>query len=194
MLQIRNVLLRRGDRVLFDSINVTVHPGHRVGVVGRNGAGKTTLFELIEGQLNPEEGETSIPKDWRLAWLKQSTLPSARSAIEYVIDGDHKLRQIEREIRVAETSGDNDQLANLHVEYDDAGGYRASARAGEILHGLGFVGPDFHKPHRAFSGGWQIRLNLAQTLMSPSELLLLDEPTNHLDLDATVWLERWLQR
>ena len=194
MLQIRNVLLRRGDRILFDSINITVHPGHRVGVVGRNGAGKTTLFELIEGRLNPEEGDISIPKDWRLAWLKQSTLPSARSAIEYVIDGDHKLRRIEREIRVAETSNDNDQLANLHLEYDDAGGYHASARAGEILHGLGFVGPDFHKPHRAFSGGWQIRLNLAQTLMSPSELLLLDEPTNHLDLDATVWLERWLQR
>ena len=194
MLQIRNVLLRRGDRILFDSINITVHPGHRVGVVGRNGAGKPTLFELIEGRLHPEEGDISIPKDWRLAWLKQSTLPSARSAIEYVIDGDHKLRQIEREIRVAETSGDNDQLANLHVEYDDAGGYHASARAGEILHGLGFVAPDFHKPHRAFSGGWQIRLNLAQTLMSPSELLLLDEPTNHLDLDATVWLERWLQR
>ena len=194
MLQIRNVLLRRGDRILFDSINITVHPGHRVGVVGRNGAGKTTLFELIEGQLGPEEGDISIPKDWRLAWLKQSTLPSARSAIEYVIDGDRRLRQIEREIRVAETSGDNDHLANLHVEYDDAGGYHASARAGEILHGLGFVGPDFHKQHRAFSGGWQIRLNLAQTLMSPSELLLLDEPTNHLDLDATVWLERWLQR
>jgi len=194
MLQIRNVLLRRGDRILFDSINITVHPGHRVGVVGRNGAGKTTLFELIEGQLSPEEGDISIPKDWRLAWLKQSTLPSARSAIEYVIDGDRKLRQIEREIRVAERSGDNDHLANLHVEYDDTGGYHASARAGEILHGLGFVGPDFHKPHRAFSGGWQIRLNLAQTLMSPSELLLLDEPTNHLDLDATVWLERWLQR
>ena len=163
-------------------------------MVGRNGAGKTTLFELIEGQLGPEEGDISIPKDWRLAWLKQSTLPSARSAIEYVIDGDRKLRQIEREIRVAETAGDNDHLANLHVEYDDAGGYHASARAGEILHGLGFVGPDFHKQHRAFSGGWQIRLNLAQTLMSPSELLLLDEPTNHLDLDATVWLERWLQR
>ena len=96
MLQIRNVLLRRGDRILFDSINITVHPGHRVGVVGRNGAGKTTLFELIEGRLNPEDGDISIPKDWRLAWLKQSTLPSARSAIEYVIDGDHKLRRIER--------------------------------------------------------------------------------------------------
>ena len=194
MLQIRNVLLRRGDRVLFDSINITIHPGHRVGVVGRNGAGKTTLFELIQGQLHPEEGDVSIPQDWRLAWLKQSTQPSTRKAIEYVIDGDHHLRRIERKLRDAETSGDNDRLADLYVEYDDAGGYHARARAGEILHGLGFVGPDFDKPHRAFSGGWQIRLNLAQTLMSPSELLLLDEPTNHLDLDATLWLERWLGR
>ncbi|MEC8834309.1 MAG: ATP-binding cassette domain-containing protein [Pseudomonadota bacterium] len=194
MLQIRNVLLRRGDRVLFDSINITIHPGHRVGVVGRNGAGKTTLFELIQGQLHPEEGDVSIPQDWRLAWLKQSTQPSTRKAIEYVIDGDHHLRRIERKLRDAETSGDNDRLADLYVEYDDAGGYHARARAGEILHGLGFAGPDFDKPHRAFSGGWQIRLNLAQTLMSPSELLLLDEPTNHLDLDATLWLERWLGR
>ncbi len=194
MLQIRNVLLRRGDRVLFDSINITIHPGHRVGVVGRNGAGKTTLFELIQGQLHPEEGDVSIPQDWRLAWLKQSTQPSTRKAIEYVIDGDHHLRRIERKLRDAETSGDNDRLADLYVEYDDAGGYHARARAGEILHGLGFAGPDFDKPHHAFSGGWQIRLNLAQTLMSPSELLLLDEPTNHLDLDATLWLERWLGR
>ena len=194
MLQIRNVLLRRGDRVLFDSINITIHPGHRVGVVGRNGAGKTTLFELIQGQLHPEEGDVSIPQDWRLAWLKQSTQPSTRKAIEYVIDGDHHLRRIERKLRDAETSGDNDRLADLYAEYDDAGGYHARARAGEILHGLGFAGPDFDKPHRAFSGGWQIRLNLAQTLMSPSELLLLDEPTNHLDLDATLWLERWLGR
>ncbi|MEC8868468.1 MAG: ATP-binding cassette domain-containing protein [Pseudomonadota bacterium] len=194
MLQIRNVLLRRGDRVLFDSINITIHPGHRVGVVGRNGAGKTTLFELIQGQLHPEEGDVSIPQDWRLAWLRQSTQPSTRKAIEYVIDGDHHLRRIERKLRDAEASGDNDRLADLYVEYDDAGGYHARARAGEILHGLGFAGPDFDKPHRAFSGGWQIRLNLAQTLMSPSELLLLDEPTNHLDLDATLWLERWLGR
>ncbi|MFP6796651.1 MAG: ATP-binding cassette domain-containing protein [Pseudomonadales bacterium] len=194
MLQFRNVLFRRGDRVLFDFINITVHPGHRAGFVGRNGAGKTTLFELIRGRLQPEEGDISIPKGWRIAWLQQSARPSTRSAIEYVIDGDDNMRHIERELRSAEAAGDNDRLADLCVEYDDAGGYDASARAGEILHGLGFVGSDFDKPHRAFSGGWQIRLNLAQTLMTPSELLLLDEPTNHLDLDATLWLERWLGR
>ena len=194
MLQIRNVSLRRGDRKLFDTINVTVHAGHRVGVVGRNGSGKTTLFELIQGRLHPEEGDISIPKEWRLAWLQQSAQPSSRSAVEYVIDGDRRLRQIERELQDAEASGNNDRLANLFVDYEDAGGYDADARAGEILHGLGFLGPDFEKPHQAFSGGWQIRLNLAQSLMSPSELLLLDEPTNHLDLDATLWLEKWLGR
>ena len=139
MLQIRNVLLRRGDRVLFDSINITIHPGHRVGVVGRNGAGKTTLFELIQGKLHPEEGDVSIPQDWRLAWLKQSTEPSTRKAIEYVIDGDHHVRRIERELQIAETSGNNDKLAELYIEYDDAGGHHARARAGEILHGLGSV-------------------------------------------------------
>ena len=194
MLQIRNVSLRRGDRKLFDTISITVHAGHRAGVVGRNGSGKTTLFELIQGKLHPEEGDISIPKEWRIAWLQQSAQPSSRSALEYVIDGDRRLRQIEHELQEAEASGNNDRLANLLVDYEDAGGYDADARAGEILHGLGFLGPDFEKPHQAFSGGWQIRLNLAQSLMSPSELLLLDEPTNHLDLDATLWLERWLGR
>ena len=163
MLQIRNVSLRRGDRKLFDTINVTVHAGHRVGVVGRNGSGKTTLFELIQGRLHPEEGDISIPKEWRLAWLQQSAQPSSRSAVEYVIDGDRRLRQIERELQAAEASGNNDRLANLFVDYEDAGGYDADARAGEILHGLGFLGPDFEKPHQAFSVGWQIRLNLAQS-------------------------------
>ena len=194
MLQIIDVLLKRGEKTVFDSASLTVYPGHTAGVVGRNGAGKTTLFDLVRGRLSPEEGEVLRPRGWRLAWLEQSVEPSPRSALDFAVDGDRPLRAVERQIAAAEAAGDNDALARLHLRLEDAGGYDAEARAGEILHGLGFGGEDFGKPHREFSGGWRIRLNLARTLMSPSDLLLLDEPTNHLDLDAALWLETWLRR
>ena len=194
MLQIIDVLLKRGEKTVFDSASLTVYPGHTAGVVGRNGAGKTTLFDLVRGRLLPEEGEVLRPRGWRLGWLEQSVEPSPRSALDFAVDGDRPLRTVERQIAAAEAAGDNDALARLHLRLEDAGGYDAEARAGEILHGLGFRGEDFGKPHREFSGGWRIRLNLARTLMSPSDLLLLDEPTNHLDLDAALWLETWLRR
>ena len=194
MLQIIDVLLKRGEKTVFDSASLTVYPGHTAGVVGRNGAGKTTLFDLVRGRLLPEEGEVLRPRGWRLAWLEQSVEPSPRSALDFAVDGDRPLRAVETQIVAAEAAGDNDALARLYLRFEDAGGYDAEARAGEILHGLGFRGEDFGKPHREFSGGWRIRLNLARTLMSPSDLLLLDEPTNHLDLDAALWLETWLRR
>ena len=194
MLQLNDVLLKRGEKTVFDNAGLTVHVGHAAGVVGRNGAGKTTLFELVRGRLMPEDGEVLRPRRWRLAWLEQAVEPSPRSALDFTLDGDRRLRAIEAQIEVAEDAGDNDALARLHPQFEDAGGYDAEARAGEILHGLGFHGEDFGKPHRNFSGGWRIRLNLAQTLMSPADLLLLDEPTNHLDLDAALWLETWLKR
>ena len=194
MLQIQNVLFKRGQRVLFDTINVTVYPGHKVGIVGRNGAGKSTLFELIRGRILPEEGDVLMPKGWRLAWLEQSVAPSQRNAIEFVMDGDRRLRGVEAAIADTDPEAEPEKLATLYSDLEDAGGYDAESRAGEILYGLGFGADDFDKPHREFSGGWRIRLNLARALMTPSDLLLLDEPTNHLDMDATIWLERWLGR
>ncbi len=194
MLQILNIVLKRGDRPVFDGASVTVHAGHSVGVVGRNGAGKTTLFELILRRLMPEEGDVSYPRSWRVATLDQNIAPSPRRALDFVIDGDRGLRRVEAKIERAERNGDHEALANLHASFEDMGGYDAHARAGAILHGLGFRGDDVHKTHREFSGGWRIRLNLARTLMAPSDLLLLDEPTNHLDLDASLWLETWLDR
>ncbi len=194
MLQLIDVILKRGDRAVFDGASLTVHAGHTAGVVGRNGVGKTTLVELICGRLLPEEGEVLRPRGWRLAWLDQAVEPSARSALDFALDGDRPLRRVQAEIAAAERAGNDDALAHLHVQLEDVGGYDAEARAGEVLHGLGFGGRDFGKPHRDFSGGWRIRLNLARTLMSPSDLLLLDEPTNHLDLDAALWLETWLAR
>jgi len=194
VLQLIDITLHRGERLLFDSLNLTVYNGHRAGVVGRNGVGKSTLFELVRGRILPEEGQVQRPETWRLAWLEQNVQPSPRSAIEFVLDGDVRLRGIERAIAAAEQAADDDALALLYSDYEDAGGYDARARAGEILGGLGFATGDFDKPHRAFSGGWRITLNLARALVTPSDLLLLDEPTNHLDLDATLWLETWVRK
>ena len=194
MLQVLNIVLKRGDRYVFDDASFTVHAGHSVGVVGRNGAGKTTLFDLILRRLTPEEGDVAYPRSWRVAALDQHIAPSSRSAMDFVIDGDRNLRRVEAKIEKAEREGDHEALANLHASFEDLGGYEAPSRAGAILHGLGFRGDDVHKTHREFSGGWRIRLNLARTLMAPSDLLLLDEPTNHLDLDASLWLETWLGR
>ncbi len=194
MLQLVDLTLHRGDRLLFDRLGLTVYSGHKVGVIGRNGAGKTTLFDLVRERLLPEEGQVLKPAAWKLAALQQNVQPSPRGALDFVLDGDARLRQVEKAIAGAEAEDDGERLAALYSDYEDVGGYDARARGGEILGGLGFATDDFDKPHRAFSGGWRIRLNLARALMTPSDLLLLDEPTNHLDLEATLWLENWVRR
>lgn len=194
MLQIQNLLFKRGNRVLFDQVNIVIHQNHKVGIVGRNGCGKSTLFELIRSRILPEEGQVLLPNKWRVSHLEQSVVPSSRSALDFVVDGDHKLRKIEELIRRTDVENQPEKAASLFSEFEDIGGYQSEARAGEILNGLGFVAEDFSKPHSDFSGGWRIRLNLAQTLMARSDLLLLDEPTNHLDLDTAIWLERWISR
>ena len=194
MLQLNRVVLKRGDRALFDELDVTVHPGHKAGVVGRNGVGKSTMFDLIRGRLLPEEGDVLFPRGWRVAWLEQAAAPSPRTALDYVLDGDRVLRKAEKAIATAEEQDDHDAIAHAWSDYGDAGGHDAEARAGKILHGLGFTSADFGRRHEEFSGGWRIRLQLARALMTPSDLLLLDEPTNHLDLEATLWLEAWLRR
>ena len=195
MLQFSNVFFQYDRRTsLFEDMSFTVHAGHKVGLVGRNGAGKSTVFELVRGRLAPDEGDVLLPSAWRIAWLDQQVNPSERTALEYVKDGDIAVRAIERRIETALAKGADEQLGHLYTELDDAGGYQLEARAGEILSGLGFDADEFNKPHKEFSGGWRIRLNLAQTLMKPSDLLLLDEPTNHLDLETTLWLQRWVER
>ncbi|MDE0348281.1 MAG: ATP-binding cassette domain-containing protein, partial [Gammaproteobacteria bacterium] len=138
MLQLIDVILKRGERAVFDGASLTVHAGHTAGVVGRNGVGKTTLVELIRGRLLPEEGEVLRPRGWRLAWLDQAVEPSVRSALDFALDGDRPLRAVQAEIAAAERAGNDDALAHLHVQLEDVGGYDAEARAGEVLHGLGF--------------------------------------------------------
>ncbi len=194
MLQLNQIWFGFDDEYLFEDLSCTIHAGHKVGVVGRNGIGKTTIFNLIRRTYMPEEGEVVMPDGWRIAWLRQDMPAVNRTALEFVLDGHHELRKVEAQMRAAEARNAMCELAHLYDLYDTLGGFQAESNASMILAGLGFTQDDFHKPFSAFSGGWRIRLNLAQTLNQPADLLLLDEPTNHLDLEATVWLQQWLAR
>ena len=194
MLQLQDVVLQRGDRVLFDALSLVVHAGQHVGLVGRNGAGKSSLFQIIRQQLQPESGDVRLPPSWRTVHLAQEAPAVATSAIDFVLDGFAELRGVERKMQAAERDGKDLELAHALEEYDQLGGYQAEAAAAKILHGLGFAPDELTKPVHDFSGGWRVRLALAQALMTPADLMLLDEPTNHLDMEATLWLERWLAR
>jgi len=192
VIQFRNLTLVRGVRELIADASVQIHPGWRVGLTGANGSGKSSVFALLRGELQAERGDCDIPATWRIASVAQETPALDTAAIDYVLDGDTELRTLERELADAETAHAGETIAELHVRLDDIGGYSARARAAALLAGLGFGDAEIERPVREFSGGWRMRLNLAQALISRADLLLLDEPTNHLDLDAVVWLEQWL--
>jgi ATP-binding cassette, subfamily F, member 3 len=193
MLRFDHLALRRGTRLLFDQADFTLHTGWKVGITGGNGTGKSSLFGLILRQLQADEGSLSMPPGLEIAHVAQEMPALTRPAIEYVIDGDRALRQIEQALTQAQDKEDGELQARLHEALLHADGYTARARAGELMHGLGFSAGDEERPVSHFSGGWRMRLNLAQALMCRSDLLLLDEPTNHLDLDAVIWLENWLR-
>ncbi|ALO45172.1 ATP-binding cassette domain-containing protein [Pseudohongiella spirulinae] len=194
MINLTNARLMRGEHVLLESASLTIHKGQKAGIIGRNGAGKSSLFACLTGQVALDEGELQMPEGLRCAWMKQETLGSDCSALDHVIDGDSQFRQIELALEKAEADHDGHEIARLHNELDKIDGYSVRVRAEQLLSGLGFKTEEFDNPVGSFSGGWRIRLNLAAALMSPSDLLLLDEPTNHLDLEATIWLEQWLNR
>ena len=194
MISLHNLSLRRGTKILFENANFTLYQQQKIGIVGKNGCGKSSLFALILKELQPESGSLLISKDTRIAHVMQTILHTDQEVIEYVIDGDEKLRLIQRELKLAETEQKGEKIAQLHAQLEDAGGYNASARAAKLLDGLGFAHEQMYRKITELSGGWQMRLNLARALMQPSDILLLDEPTNHLDLDAVIWLEQWLCR
>jgi len=192
MLEFNDLTLRRGARDLIHGASLSVHDGQKVGIVGPNGTGKSSLFALIRGELTPEGGHFRLPRDWRIAWVAQETPDTARPAIEYVLDGDEELRDLEAQLEAAEAEGDGLKLGELHGRMGAIDAYTARSRAARLMRGLGFGGADESCPVNRFSGGWRVRLNLARALMCRSDLLLLDEPTNHLDLDAVLWLQDFL--
>ena len=186
--------LDRGAKNLIKASSFTIHPNHKVGLVGSNGCGKSSLFAALLGELSPDAGDLSMPSSWDIATVKQETPSLEQSALDYVMDGDNEFRQLEQELEQARINDDGNLEAILINKIDTINGYSLPARAGELLHGLGFLQNQLNNPVKAFSGGWRMRLNLAQALISRADLLLLDEPTNHLDLDAVIWLQRWLKR
>src|SRR5690349_10680886 len=194
MIRLSQVTLARGAKVLLEAADLSVNPGERVGLVGANGSGKSSLFALLRGELHADKGDADFPAHWRIAYVAQETPALERSAVDYAIDGDSALRKLEFLLSEAEAANDGTRMAELHAALGDADAYTARSRAERLLTGLGFRQDELERPVSSFSGGWRMRLNLAQALMAPSELLLLDEPTNHLDLDAIVWLEEWLRR
>ena len=194
MIRLSQVTLARGAKVLLEAADLAVNPGERAGLIGANGSGKSSLFALLRGELHADRGEVDFPRHWRLAHVAQETPALERRAVDYAIDGDAGLRRLEEQLSIAEMANDGTRMAELHAALGDADAYTARSRAERLLTGLGFRQEDLERPVASFSGGWRMRLNLAQALMAPSELLLLDEPTNHLDLDAILWLEEWLRR
>jgi ATP-binding cassette, subfamily F, member 3 len=194
MIQIKNIVLRRGTKVVLQNASLTINPGEKVGLVGRNGVGKSSLFALLNGSLAEDEGELSYPKQWRMSQVAQNMPETDQSATEFVIDGDLVLSEAQKAVDQAELSGDGDAIANSYMHLFDSGANDAQSRAQALILGLGFKLEELNNPVNSFSGGWRMRLQLARALMSPSDLLLLDEPTNHLDLDALVWLEGWLKK
>jgi ATP-binding cassette subfamily F protein 3 len=194
MIAFRHFALRRGSRLLLSDIDLVIQSGWRLGVVGRNGCGKSSLFAALQGHLESDSGELDMPAKLRLASVAQETPALPDPAIEYVMGGDVELAAALRDEFDAQARGDTEAMARAHHRIEELHGYDARARAGRLLHGLGFSAETHERAVQEFSGGWRVRLNLARALMAPSELLLLDEPTNHLDLDAVLLLAEWLRR
>ncbi len=189
MLVFSDLTLRRGSKALLESASFAIHPGQKAGVTGANGVGKSTLFALIRGELSQDKGNFSMPPSWVIAHVKQETPSSAQTALNYALEGDAEYVSLQAQLEHA----DGAHLGELHARLDAIDGYTAESRAATLLHGLGFKPEEIQQPVSSFSGGWRMRLNLAQALMCRSDLLLLDEPTNHLDLDAVIWLQDWLK-
>jgi ATP-binding cassette, subfamily F, member 3 len=194
MIILHDISLRRGSKLLLEEVNLTIQPGQRLALIGSNGCGKSSLFALLLGELSQDKGDITGLAALRLSHMAQEVTLEQHSACEYVWRGDNNLAQLNDRLTELEQAGDYEKAAGIHQQLEELDGYSAERRAILLLQGLGFQEEDFHRPVSDFSGGWRIRLNLARALMTPSDVLLLDEPTNHLDLDATLWLQQWLQR
>ena len=192
MIYIQNLTLQRGTKVLFEQANLTINPNQRVGLIGKNGTGKSTLFSLFKGELHSDGGDVLVPQHWLIASVAQNTPALECSALDYVLQGDAPLQSLQAALKQAEADNNGEEMAHALAQLDEIDAYSAPARAGKLLNGLGFATDEQQRPVKTFSGGWRMRLNLAQALMCRADLLLLDEPTNHLDLETVLWLEQHL--
>ncbi|QGM80976.1 ABC transporter ATP-binding protein [Otariodibacter oris] len=194
MIFFTDLTLKRGHTTLLENANATIHTGQKVGLVGKNGCGKSSLLALLKNQLSPEGGEAKYPQNWSISWVNQETPALDTPAINYVIEGDREYTALIAKLDQANADNDGHLIATLHAQLDTIDAWTIESRAATLLNGLGFSTEQLTFPVKSFSGGWRMRLNLAQALLCRSDLLLLDEPTNHLDLDAVMWLERWLSQ
>lgn len=192
MIFFTDLTLKRGQTILLEQANAAIHTGQKVGLIGKNGCGKSSLFALLKNELQAEGGDASYPKNWSIAWVNQETPALDISALDYVIQGDREYTQLTAQLEQANLENNGNLIATLHAQLDTIDAWTIQSRASTLLNGLGFSTEQLQLPVKSFSGGWRMRLNLAQALICRSDLLLLDEPTNHLDLDAVIWLERWL--
>ncbi|MGJ8630797.1 MAG: ATP-binding cassette domain-containing protein [Glaciecola sp.] len=194
MIKLNNISFMRGTKTLLEPSSLDIFPGQKCAIIGANGCGKSSLFALLQQQLTLETGSYHIPKEWRMVAVAQHTPNTDEPALDYVISGDKHLMTLQSQLATAEQQEKGELIGQLHAQLQDAGAYDVQARAATILAGLGFNNEALTRSVSDFSGGWRMRLNLAQALLCPSDILLLDEPTNHLDLDAVIWLEKWLQK
>lgn len=192
MLFFTNLTLKRGQSVLLENANASINPGQKVGLVGKNGCGKSSLLALLKKEVSAEASEATFPSNWAISWVNQETPALDIPALDYVIEGDREYCRLQQALAIANEQEDGHKIAHIHAQLDAIDAWTIQARAAALLHGLGFSQAELQQPVKSFSGGWRMRLNLAQALLCPSDLLLLDEPTNHLDLDTVMWLERWL--
>lgn len=193
MITFSNIQLRHGVKLLLNEASATINPNQKVGLVGKNGCGKSSLLSLLKNEMSVDAGDFKMPEHWQIAWVNQETPALEISAIDYVIDGNRPFRDLEAQLKIATEQNNGEEIGRIHQKLDEIDAWTIEARAAALLSGLGFLPEQISQSVKQFSGGWRMRLNLAQALICHSDLLLLDEPTNHLDLDAVMWLEKWLQ-
>jgi ATP-binding cassette subfamily F protein 3 len=191
LLSITEINYRIAGRPLLEQASLSVPKGHKVGLVGRNGTGKTTLLKLIAGETQPDAGHIRMPRNTRIGRIAQEAPDGPMSLLDTVLAADKELSAL---LAAGEHETDLQRIADIHHRLDAIDAHSAPARAGAILHGLGFDAEQQARPCREFSGGWRMRVALAALLFQAPDLLLLDEPTNHLDLEASLWLEDYLKR
>ncbi len=183
----------RGSKYLLENASASIFPGQKVGIIGRNGCGKSTLFAAIKGEIAPELGSLTVPRNFKISAVSQQTPSLDISALDYVKQGDKALTELLAQKEKAYAENNGEKIALIEDKLGIAGVWTIDSRAKILLHGLGFAEDEMQKAVKEFSGGWRMRLNLAQALIYKSDVLLLDEPTNHLDLDTIIFLENYLK-